>query len=650
MEKMRFETEALSQKNVEKIGELFPNCITETKDENGKIKKAIDFEMLKQLLSDEVINEGDEAYEFIWVGKKDAIVEANKPIRKTLRPSKEESKDWDNTENLYIEGDNLEVLKLLQESYLNSIKMIYIDPPYNTGSDFIYNDDFKMDNDKYRDEIGEVDEEGNRFFKNTDTNGRFHSDWCSMMYSRLMLARNLLSEDGVIFISIDDNEQENLKKICDEIFGMNNFIACIIRNTNSSKNQSLFVSVSHEYCLIYAKRKQKLEVKHKVDKWAVPKNNIEAYEKKVEELKKLGLSNDEITEELKTLTKYPRFIDFTNYWYFDERGLYRKDNLGGVKNGNLEPIFNPLTNKLDAVPPRGFRYTKEAMEELIAENRIHFHTDGSLPVLKRYLKENRKQRPKSITSDDQRPDFKLMQEFNTPFDNPKQLSFMKRFISIADDDAIVLDFFSGSATTAHAVMELNAEDGGTRKFIMVQLPEECDEKSEAYKAGYKNICEIGKERIRRAGEKIKADNADKEGIEKLDTGFRVLKVDDTNMKDVYYTPDEYSQKNLFDMESNIKEDRTELDLLYGCLIDWGIPLDRPYESREIDGCSVHIYSEGDLVACFDEEISEEAIKGIAKMEPLRVVFRDSSFRTSADKINVEEIFKLLSPETSIRVL
>lgn len=655
MHKPKFETPDLTSENIEKIAALFPNCITEMLDEERSTrekkvyKRAINFEMLKQMLSPDVVD-GDEAYEFTWVGKKAAIVEANKPIRKTLRPCVAESKDWDTTENLYIEGDNLEVLKLLQESYLGKVKMIYIDPPYNTGNDFIYADDFKMESEEWKVESGEWSEEGDRLFKNTDTNGRFHSDWCSMIYSRLMLARNLLSEDGVIFVSIDDGEQENLKRILNESFGESNFIATIVRNTNSSKNQSLFVSVSHEYCLIYAKNIETLKIKHAESKWSVPKNNINEYIAKVKQLQKEGLTLDEITEELKTLTKYPRFVDFTNYWYFDERGLYSKGDLGGVPNGNKQQLWNPITQSYDPVPPGGFRFNPEKLEQLSKEGRIHFHTDGSLPRIKRYLDENLNQRPKSIMSDDQRPDSSMMQEFNTPFDNPKQLAFIKRITGIADDDSIILDFFSGSATTAHAVMQLNAEDGGHRKFIMVQLPEKCDESSEAYKAGYKNICEIGKERIRRAGEKIlKEQLANNNSTlnspnSKLDIGFRVLKLDSTNMKDVYYAPCDYDQDFLHQLESNIKDDRTDLDLLFGCLIDWGLPLSLPYKSEQIDGCTVHTYNDGDLIACFDANVPESVVKEIAQRRSLRAVFRDSGFASSPEKINMFEIFKLYMPE------
>lgn len=645
MNHMKFETPDMVAGNIDKIAALFPSAITEMRGEDGEIKRGVNFEVLKQLLSRDVVD-GDECYEFTWVGKKAAMAEAARPITKTLRPVKEDSRDWDTTENLYIEGDNLEVLKLLQESYLGKVKMIYIDPPYNTGNDFIYADDFMRSQEEENEQMGMYDEDENRLFKNTDTNGRFHSDWCSMIYSRLMLARNLLSEDGVIFVSIDDGEQENLKRILNESFGESNFIATIVRNTNSSKNQSLFVSVSHEYCLIYAKNIETLKTKHAESKWSVPKNNINEYIAKVKQLQKEGLTLDEITEELKTLTKYPRFVDFTNYWYFDERGLYSKGDLGGVPNGNKQPLWNPITQSYDPVPPGGFRFNPEKLEQLSKEGRIHFHTDGSLPRIKRYLDENLNQRPKSIMSDDQRPDSSMMQEFNTPFDNPKQLAFIKRVTGIADDDSIILDFFSGSATTAHAVMQLNAEDGGHRKFIMVQLPEKCDEASEAYKVGYKTICEIGKERIRRAGDKIKAEHPDAQ----LDTGFRVFRVDESNMEDVYYHPEELTQTMLGGMVSNIKSDRSDLGLLYACLLDWDVEINLPHSAETLDGCTIHNVDDGALVACFDENVPDTVIRRMADLHPLRAVFRDSSFANDDSKINVTEIFKNLSPDTNVKVI
>ena len=642
MEKMKFETDDLSQKNVEKIGKLFPNCITETKDENGKLKKAIDFEMLKQMLSDDVIDEGDEAYEFTWVGKKASMVEANKPIRKTLRPCKEESKDWDNTENLYIEGDNLEVLKLLQESYLNKIKMIYIDPPYNTGDDILYKNDYKMSNDEYQEESGEIDDEGNILFKNTDTNGRFHSDWCSMMYSRISLARNLLSDDGFFAIAIDHNELFNLGEICDEVFGCDNRIGLIsVVHKPEGRNQAKYIGPSNEFMLIYIKNDDKAKMRHvAIDDDQIAKFDCRD-EKGAYKLKNFIRLAD---------GKYSLRSSKPDFWY----PIWVSDDLEilSIKEFKGSSAVYPVT--ITGVE-RTWKTTKETAQERIMNNDIIAKQENGEILIYEKLREDQVIKTHWVNKKYHGFHYgtKLLDELLNvkTFDFPKSLYLMHDIFKLfTEKDDIILDFFSGSATSGHAVMQLNSEDLNDRKFILAQIPASCDEKSEAYKAGYKNICEIAKERLRRAGEKIKADNADKEGIENLDTGFRVLKVDDTNMKDVYYTPDKYSQRNLFDLESNIKEDRTELDLLYGCLIDWGLPLNRSYESNEIEGSMVHIYNDGDLIACFDEDISEEAIKKIAKMEPLRAVFRDSSFKTSSEKINVEEIFKLLSPETSVRVI
>ena len=658
MEKLNMQTTDVVDENIKRIGEMFPNCLTEVKDEKGRPQVAIDFDQLRQELSKNIVEGPEERYQFTWPDKRNAIRLANAPTTDTLRPCREESVDFDNTQNLYIEGDNLQVLKLLRENYLGKVKMIYIDPPYNTGNDFVYNDEFSQEKQEFIHNSGMRDEDGNWMVqdkdKNTEANGRFHTDWLNMIYPRLKVAKDLLSEDGVIFISIDDNEQRNLKYSCDEIFGEANFIASIVRNTNSTKNQTLFVSVSHEYCLVYARSIETLKLKHAENKWSVPKNNTEEYIKKVRQLQQEGLTNDEITEELKTLTKYPRFIDFTNYWYFDERGLYRKGDLGGVKNGNLTPLFNPLTGKDDPVPPGGYRYNSSKLEELVKENRIHFHTDGSLPTIKRYLHENKEQRPKSIMSDDQRPDYKLLQDFGLPFDNPKQLAFMKRIIGIVDNDSIVLDFFSGSATTAHAVMQLNAEDGGNRKFIMVQLPEATDEKSEAYKAGYKNICEIGKERIRRAGKKILDEQKTKQGDlfsgEKkvLDIGFRVLKLDSSNMEDVYYTPADFKERDLF--EDNIKPDRTEEDLLFQAMIELGIELSTKIEKKQIAGKTVWNVADGYLLACFDEAVNETTITEIAKQHPYYFVMRDKSLANDNVADNFEQIFEHYSKDTIRRIL
>lgn len=650
MDKLNMQTKNLADEKFEKLKELFPNAITESIDENGNLVRAIDKDVLAQEISNEVVEGRDERYQFTWPEKRKAILNANAPISKTLRPCREESLNFDETENLYIEGDNLEVLKLLQETYLGKVKMIYIDPPYNTGSDFVYNDDFKQSTDEYLEDSGQFDEEGNRLEKNLESNGRFHTDWLNMMYSRIKLARNLLSEDGVIIISIDDKEQHNLKNICDEIFGESNFIANIIRNTNSSKNQSLFVSVSYDYALIYAKNNVTLSEKHTNNKWQVKKNNVDEYVKRVKHLKENGLSEIEVEVELKQLTKYPRFIDFTNYWYSDERGVYAKADLGGVKNGNLTPIINSKTGKEDPVPPGGFRYKADKMKELIADDRIHFHEDGSLPRLKRYLEDNLTQTPKGIMSDDQRPDDKLLKYFETPFDNPKQLEFMNRILSIFDKDSIILDFFSGSATTANAVMQLNAEDGGNRKFIMVQIPEETDEKSEAYKAGYKNICEIGKERIRRAGKKIIKDNKDKDGIENLDIGFRVLKTDTSNMKDVYYRPGELNQNFLDNLTDNIKGDRRAEDLLFQVMLDLGVPLSSEIQVENIDGKEVYLVDQGYLIACFDKDIEDDLVTKIAKRGPAFAIFRDSSMVNDSALNNFDQIFERLSPETTRRVI
>ena len=663
MNKLRMESPDMTAQNIDRIAALFPNCITEMLDEEHSTpekkvyKRAINFEMLKQMLSPDVVD-GDEAYEFTWVGKKAAIVEANKPIRKTLRPCVEESKNWDTTENLYIEGDNLEVLKLLQESYLGKVKMIYIDPPYNTGNDFIYADDFKMESEEWKVESGEWSEEGDRLFKNTDTNGRFHSDWCSMIYSRLMLARNLLTDDGVILISIDDNEQENLKKICDEVLGSNNFVAQLVWE---KKKKGAFLSKNYinmkEYVLVYAKT-----------------NTF------------FGGLVGEITSKEET---YP-CIKTTN-----ARGIriirkgtpskYKDSNYKitagtRISSGNMELIYLDDVVVSEGVLQEDVRidsnwiYSQTALDDYACKGLLYITQDN---YIRRVVNEERTKMLKDLltrvgndgkslptfvydtnlnnggwgTNEDANDELHQLfgQQYLFDFSKPTRL-IAKLIQSIADPNAVILDFFSGSATTAHAVMQLNAEDGGHRKFIMVQLPEKCDEKSEAYKAGYKNICEIGKERIRRAGEKIlKEQLANNNSTlnspnSKLDIGFRVLKLDSTNMKDVYYAPCDYDQDFLHQLESNIKDDRTDLDLLFGCLIDWGLPLSLPYKSEQIGGCTVHTYNDGDLIACFDANVPESVVKEIAQRKPLRAVFRDSGFESSPEKINMFEIFKLYMPE------
>ena len=623
MEKMRMESVNMTEKNVDKIAALFPNCITESLDEEKSTpekkayKKVVNFDVLRQMLSGEVL-EGDEAYEFTWVGKKSAIIEANTP-KKTLRPCKEESVNWDSTENLYIEGDNLEVLKLLQESYLGKVKMIYIDPPYNTGNDFIYRDDFAQSADKYDEGCGIFDEDDNCLFKNTDANGRFHSDWCSMIYSRLMLARNLLTDDGVIFISIDDHEQENLKKCCDEVFGSSNFLEQIVWKRRANTPNDRYIGKIHEYIFVYSKNIKALKL------YLQPRDS-------------------QIDSKYKNPNNDPR-----GPWFADNLSANGKG--GRLVKSCVFPIRNPHNN-IDYYPPQNkcWLFNEEKVKQYLKEDRIGFRESTGTPYLKRFLSEVRQGSTlptiildKGFSTDSAKEIRNLFQLDVFEFTKPtKLIETLLRTGTNGND--IVLDFFSGSATTAHAVMQLNAEDGGNRKFIMVQLPEKCDKKSEAFKAGYKNICEIGKERIRRAGAKIKEENPI--GTQDLDTGFRVLKLDDSNMIDVYYAADEFEQQTLADMVSNIKEDRTALDLFFGCLLDWGLPLSMPYHSEKIDGYTVHTYNDGDLIACFDKNIPESVVKTIAKRKPLRAVFRDSGFASSPAKINVFEIFKLYMPESA----
>ena len=648
MRKPKFETPDLTSENIEKIAALFPNCITEMPDEEHSTpekkvyKRAVNFELLKQMLSPDVVD-GDEAYEFTWVGKKAAIVEANKPIRKTLRPCMAESKDWDNTENLYIEGDNLEVLKLLQESYLGKVKMIYIDPPYNTGNDFIYADDFKMESEEWKVESGEWSEEGDRLFKNTDTNGRFHSDWCSMIYSRLLLARNLLTDDGVIFISIDDNEVDNLRKICDELFGNTNFIAFLTVIVKTEGRRYGGFAKTHEQVIVYGKNVEQvklneIEVEGKKFQFSDENGGFNVQDLRNQNARAFNSTN-------RPNLRYPFYVDTED-----------KDNNGFCKvylkkKEGLTEVYPITVNGFDSVWRWG---KKEKASEHLSELAARIGTDGIIRIYQKMRKLT--EEPKTVLINKEYISIKGTREIQNIlgigiFDFPKPLNLIKLFESIAtSENSIILDFFSGSATTAHAVMQLNAEDGGHRKFIMVQLPEKCDEASEAYKAGYKNICEIGKERIRRAGEKIlKEQLANNNSTlnspnSKLDIGFRVLKLDSTNMKDVYYAPCDYDQDFLHQLESNIKDDRTDLDMLFGCLIDWGLPLSLPYKSEQIDGCTVHTYNDGDLIACFDANVPESVVKEIAQRKPLRAVFRDSGFASSPEKINMFEIFKLYMPE------
>ncbi len=640
MEKIKQTTADTVEQNIEKISKLFPNVITETKDDDGNIKKAIDFEKLKQELSKEIIK-GEESYDFTWVGKSQAVIEANTPTTKTLRPCKAESVNWDKTENVYIEGDNLEVLKILQETYLNKIKMIYIDPPYNTGKDFIYNDSFEIDKEEYEQELNLRDDDGNKQFKeNNDSNPRFHSDWCSMIYSRLKIARNLLTDDGVIFISIDDNEVDNLKKICNEIFGEDNFKSQSIIINNRGGRDYGGIAKQHDYILIYTKSSNSelnlIEEKNKIFQYQDAKGGFNLME--------LRNRNIKFNDKNRPNLFYPFYVNPSSA---DENGL-------------MEISLEPQKNYIKVLPAKSngiqtvWRWGKEekARKNLNIEIFGKENKNGGYMIVQKYRKTTKMQR--SIWDEKE-----FVNEIGTErikelfgktyFDYPKSPYTLKRVIELgSSNNSIILDFFSGSATTADAVMQLNAneETTGKRKFIMVQLPEQYDEKSEAYKAGYKNICDIGKERIRRAGKKI----VEETGKTDLDIGFRVFKVDESNMKDVYFTPAEYNQGTLDQIESNIKEDRNSEDLLFSCMLNWGLELSLPHKIEKIENNEIHIVNENELIACFDTNISENVVKKIAEKQPLRVIFRDNSFGKDSDRINVEEIFKLKSPNTKIKVL
>ena len=690
MTKPNFQTPDLTQNNIDKIAALFPNCITETKGADGKLKRAVNFELLQQMLSDDIADK-DEAYEFTWVGKNAAIVEANKPIRKTLRPCKEESVDWDTTENLYIEGDNLEVLKLLQESYLGKVKMIYIDPPYNTGNDLIYCDDFSMTNEEFTEEVGAIDIDGNRLFRNTDTNGRFHSDWCSMIYSRLLIARNLLTDDGVIFISIDDNEVENMKKICDEIFNNSNFINLVTIKTKiggvSGSSEGKSLRGATEYLLIYARNKEKVFLNPVYIKTKLS-TKIKNYEEsgkswkytsvltkldgktliKEDKTKKMKYYGYKVVES-KSISAFAKEKKLTEEQVYDQyadkifrttnaQSSIRQNVLDTTENENYEMIG------LEYTPIKGKNADSEI--EILYKgdqrNMMMFLSDAVTRIDGEYFYLD-----KITTLWDDILYNNLAKEGDVDYSNGKKPIFMIQRIMemVATKGDLVLDFFAGSASTAHAVIEMNKIKEMDIKFIMVQLPENLDESYKKADANGKKdikvlidyldkinkphlLTEIGKQRIKNVGKQIQEENPDTP--KDLDIGFRVLKLDDSNMKDVYYSASEYEQGKLDMFESNIKEDRNDLDLLFGCLLDWGLPLSLPYTSETIGKFTVHTYNDGDLVACFNEDISEEVVKEIARKKPLRAVFRDSSISNSASKINVFEIFKMISPETSVKVI
>ncbi len=619
--------------NIEKIQQLFPNCVTERLGKDGKPELAIDFEKLQAELSNEIIGEGEERYQFTWPDKRAANRLANTPTTMTLRPCREESVDFDHTQNLYIEGDNLDVLKVLRETYLGKVKMIYIDPPYNTGNDFVYNDDFAQSRDEFEETSGLFDEEGNQTIdpmqRNTESNGRFHTDWLNMIYPRLKVARDLLSDDGVIFISIDDNEVENLRKVCDEIFGEDNCICQFVwKNKYGAGGGTNSVAYIHEYILAYSKRK-------------------------------IETITCELSDELKSA--YNKTDE-----KFALRGGYTTQPLASTSKGERKNLMYEIHHNGEIItPPAGGRWiwSKEKFDAAYQNNEIVINKtgDGYSVRFKQYLKDENGNIRKgtqlsmitNIFNQEGSKQFSNLLNDKRIFDFPKPVNLILSLIklNINGNDGkndVILDFFSGSATTAHAVMQLNAEDGGNRKFIMVQLPEKTDEKSEAYKAGYKNICEIGKERIRRAGQKIKEENKDKEGIEKLDTGFRVLKLDSSNMEEVYYTPQEFTMQSLF--SENVKADRTGEDLLFQVMLDLGIELSAKIETRQIAGKTVHLVDDNYMVACFDRDVTEAAIKEIAELHPVYFVMRDASAANDNVIDNFEQIFRHYSPDTNCRII
>lgn len=670
MKKAKMHTPNLTQENIARIRELFPSCVTEIKDPDAKpdaevtVKYAIDFDLLKQELSGHIVEGPVERYQLNWPGKREALLAANAPIAKTLRPVREESVNFDTTENLFIEGDNLDALKLLQETYLGKVKMIYIDPPYNTGSDFIYNDDFAENSDEYLVRSNQKDEEGNRLVANSESNGRFHSDWLSMMYPRLKLARNLLRDDGVIFISIDDGEVHNLRKMCDEIFGEGNWSATFIWEKRTTRENRRVFSFNHDYIIAISRNAMSFKASRGL----------------------LPLTDDVIG----------RYSNPDS----DPRGNWQSVSLnaqaGHATKDQFYTVMTPSGRNIDPPPGRCWSVTKRKFLELESDNRIWYGESGdNVPRLKKFFGESVdgliphtlwKSDEVSTTDTAKKA---LIELFcgQSLFETPKPVELIKRMILLgASRDSIILDFFAGSATTAHAVMQLNAEDDGNRKFILVQLPEECDPKSEAYKAGYETIADIAKERIRRAGKKIqeqlntkdapapkKKKKADAAGLfdagvaangtdpvaaqnasasRELDIGFRVLKVDSSCMADVYYTPDQTNQDQLTGLVENIKPDRTEEDLLFQVLLDWGVDLTLPIVREKIEKLDVFFVDRDSLAACFakDGKITERLVEQIAERSPMRVVFRDAGFKSDSVRINVEQIFKQKSPETEIRTI
>ena len=647
MEKLSMQTTNVVDENIKRIGELFPNCLTEAKDEKGRPQVAIDFDQLRQELSKNIVEGPEERYQFTWPDKRNAIRLANAPTTETLRPCREESVDFDNTQNLYIEGDNLQVLKLLRENYLGKVKMIYIDPPYNTGNDFVYNDDFSQSSGEYIHNSGQEDEEGNRLVANTESNGRFHTDWLNMIYPRLKVSRDLLGEDGVLFVSIDNNEVKNAIALCNDIFAEKNCLG-VIANINNPKGRSddKYVATAHEYILVYAKDIDKVVwygFEPTDDNIIKRYNKTDENGKKYREIDLRKTGENDLREDRPNLFYYFYYNQSTGDFYPSQDGNGRDGYIvirplrEDGKEGNWRWGMTTALSQIDQLIPK-FMPTRKiwgVMQKDYLEGRSLVKPTSAWTF-------------KDVNSERGTEDFISLGFDKRIFPKPKPIGTIKRSIilSVKKDEEIILDFFSGSATTAHAVMQLNAEDGGNRKFIMVQLPEATDEKSEAYKAGYKNICEIGKERIRRAGKKIKEESP--LTTQDLDTGFRVLKLDSSNMQDVYYTPEEFTQGNLF--EDNIKPKRTEEDLLFQTMIELGIELSAKIEQTQIAGKTVWNVSDGYLMACFDEAVNETTITEIAKQQPYYFVMRDKSLANDNVADNFEQIFNHYSKDTIRRII
>ena len=639
MEKLEMHTADLAKENYEKLAALFPNAVTETIDEEGHVIRAIDKDVLMQEINTQVVDDGQERYQFTWPDKRKTIMLANQPIAKTLRLDREKSVSRDGTqggdidsENIYIEGDNLDALKILRETYLGKVKMIYIDPPYNTGGDFVYNDNFSKAATEYIDISGQYDDEGNRLVQNTDSNGRFHTDWLNMIYPRLKIVKDFLSDGGVIIISIDDHEIANFKKICDEIFDASNFIGITVRVSSPTQNVAKFISIMHDYALMYCKNIETNE-----GNWRVKKNNAEEFKNRAHKLWRSGLSSEKIADELRALTKYPKFYDFDHYYYCDDKGVFRAGPIGGVQKGNTTTqILHPITHKPCKMPKGGWRYKDSELKRLINNKMILFGDDETVvPQTKLYLNDYLMQVPKGINFFDTQKDVHFLSDNGLPFDFPKPVEYIKYLESmVCNKNSVIMDFFAGSATTAHATMSLNADDNGRRKFILVQIPQQIDSKN------YNNICEVGEKRIKIAAKEInKNTGAD------IDYGFRCFKVDSSNMKDVYYKPADMKQNQMDLFADNIKEDRTPEDLLIQVMLDLGVLLSSKIEETEIAGKKVFSVENGYLIACFDENVTEEVVTAIAKQHPYYAVFRDSSMADDSVAANFEQIFMTYSPQT-----